>query len=723
MKQILQSFKTGDLTVEDVPAPAIRPGFVVVGNTYSLISSGTEGGTVKLGKMNMLQKARARPEQVKKVLKVVRTDGVLAAYSAVSKTIEMPIPLGYCCAGRVIEVGEGVSDLNPGQAVACGGAGFANHAEVVSVPRNLVVEVPEGVSERHAAFTTLGSIAMQSLRVADVRLGENVVVIGLGLVGILTVQLLKAAGCRVFGIDVSQERLDFADEHVLCSGALRSADNLVEQVTAFSHGHGADSVIITAATPNSDPVSLAGELARLKGRVVVVGRTEMTAPRETFLFKELELRTSFAYGPGTGDPSYEEGGLDYPVGYVRWTENRNMQAFVNLIAAGDLDLESMISHEFPIAEAAQAFDLVTGRNRESSLAILLKYPPSETKPTRRIELGASRPTGGSELGVGVIGAGSHATNFVVPILAKTPGLALRGICSASGVRAQALGRQYRFNLCASDPQELLSDEGTNGVVILTRHDTHAPLTVAALEAGKHVFVEKPMAMSLDELRRIVATAQRTSLTVQVGFNRRFAPLAMRLKRFFTARSQPMAITFRANVGYRPPEHWLHDPAQGGGVILGEAVHFIDFCHWLTGSPPVEVATRAVNGESTGLINADNVHISLSFADGSIATVIYLSNGDPALSREQVEVYAEGGVAVLEDFKRLTLSRSGTKRTIRRLQDRGHKDQMRALCSAWQGSEPELPLASSALSVLATLKAVESMEAHKPLEIDLDEVST
>jgi len=721
MKQILQNFKTGELTVEEVPVPSVRPGLVRVRNRYSLISSGTEGGTVKLGEMNLLRKARARPEQVRKVLNVVRTDGLLMAYQAVMRSLGMPIALGYCCCGQVLDAGAGITDLRPGQLVACGGAGYAHHAEVVCVPRNLVVAVPEAISAPHAAFTTLGSIAIQSVRIADVRLGERVAVIGLGLVGLLVVQILKAAGCRIFGIDLNEARVRFAEDQGFCQGAVRDAGNLREQVHAFSAGHGADAVIVAAATADNDPVRLAGELARTKGRVVVVGRTRMNAPRETYLFKELELCTSMAYGPGTGDPSYEEQGLDYPIGYVRWTENRNMQAFIELIASGAIDLDPLITHEFEIADACQAFGVVTGKTAEPSLGVVLRYPDGGGEPAPRVELPGRGRARRDELRLSVVGAGSFATNFLVPILAKTSGIALRGIASASGVRARALGKQYKFRFCASDAEELVRDDQTDGVAILTRHDSHAPLTLAALEAGKHVFVEKPLAMTVDELRRIVETQRRTGGAVQVGFNRRFAPLALKMQAFFRDRAQPMAITYRSNVGYRPPEHWLHDPIRGGGVILGEAVHFIDFCHWLIGADPLEVRTRSVRGEATGLINADNVHISLSFADGSLATVAYLSNGDPSLSRERIEAYADGGVAVLEDFRALTCVRNRRRRRWRRIQDRGHAGQMAAMVRAWRLGEPEIPFAVSALSMLATLEAVASLESAKTRPIGRDAI--
>ena len=720
MKQLVQSFKTGELRVVDVPMPIVQPGFVLVDNHFSVISTGTEGGTVRLGKMNLLQKARARPEQVGKVLNVVRNDGVLAAYNAVTRTLEMPIPLGYCCAGTVLEVGAGVTDLEPGQAVACGGAGWANHADTVSVPRNLVVPLPDSVDPRHGAFATLGSIALQSVRQARASLGENVVVVGLGLVGLLVAQILRAAGCRVFGIDTRQDRVGFATQHALCDGATRQDANLLQQVRAWSRDQGADSVIVTATTSDNDPVALAGELCRHKGRVVVVGRTEMTAPRDTYLFKELELTTSLAYGPGTGDPSYEEDGQDYPLAYVRWTENRNMQAFVELIASERIKLEPIISHTFEIDQAVEAFDLINGPKASETRAVLLKYSALDKSASghRRAELTQelNTPQQAPNLGVSVIGAGSFAANFLVPIVAKRSELTLRGIVSASGVRARSLADQYRFPYCSSDAAEVFADDQTSGVLVLTRHDSHAPLTVAALEARKHVFVEKPLAMNLTELQDVVASQKRSGRMVQVGFNRRFAPLAVRLKRHFAGRRQPMSVTFRSNVGFRPPEHWLHDPVQGGGVILGEAVHFIDFCHWLIGSPPVSVSTAAFAGEPRGALNEDNVHINLRFADGSIATVVYVSNGDPALGRESVEVFAEGAGALLQDFRRLTLSRKGRRRTYRRLQDRGHAAQIVALSESWSTGEEALPLRESALSMLATLQAVESLERREPLEV-------
>jgi len=712
MKQILQNFKSGELKVEDVPAPVVRPGFVRVRNHYSVISAGTEGSTVKLGQMSLLGKARARPEQVRKVLQAVRTEGILTAYQAVTRSLDMPVALGYCCAGQVVEVGPDVDDLRVGELVACGGGSYANHAELVSVPRNLCVKIPNGLDLRYAAFSTLGSIAMQSVRVADVRLGENVVVIGLGLVGLLAAQLLQAAGCNIFGIDINSTRVQFAIEQGFCQAAVRHAANLKELVSAFSGSHGADAIIITAAAPSNDPVALAGELARYKGRVVVVGRTEMTAPRETYLFKELELCTSLAYGPGTGDPAYEEKGIDYPIGYVRWTENRNMAAFLQLVAQHKVQLQPLITHEFDIADASRAFQMVTGQSDESSIAVLLRYPPSEStriepeqinlQPEKRPS--PERPS--DVVRVGVIGAGSYATNFMVPILAKMNKVELRGIASATGVRAQALGKKYGFAYCVSDVQALFDDPQIDCVFILSRHDSHASLTAVALEAGKHVFVEKPLALTEAELRQVKEIQQRTGLNVMVGFNRRFAPLALNLKSFFANRAQPISITYRANVGYRPPEHWLHDPQQGGGVIIGEACHFIDFCHWLVGAPPTEVSTRKLGRIEQGLIPEDNVHITLDFADGSLATVIYLSNGSKSYSRERVEVHGENGSGMLEDFRLLEsvrgVGRLKRKRTIFR-QDKGFAGEVKHFIGSVRDGQLTSIFEEQCLSTAITIK--------------------
>jgi len=688
MKQILENLRNGDITVDDIPTPTLKPNHVLVRNLYSLISTGTEGGTVKLGKMSLIGKAKARPEQVQKVMKVVRTQGLLTAYHAADRSLDMPIVLGYSSAGKIISVGKDVKDLKIGDSVACAGSGLANHAEIVSVPRNLCAPVADNIDLRYAAFTTVGAIAMQGVRIADVKLGENVVVIGLGLVGILTAQILRAAGCNVFGIDVDKQQLSFVENLGLCKTENSNANNIVERVMAYSNGQGADSIIITATTSDNGPVALAGQIARHKARVVAVGRTEMKVPRETYLFKELEFFTSYAYGPGTGDPSYEENSIDYPIGYVRWTENRNMTAFLDLISQKTIDLSSLVTHEFDVDDAKNAFDVITNDDNEHSIAILLRYPNIEglnEKSIIRLQDAepASSKVNKTKIGVSIIGAGSHATNELIPLLNSMKNIEFRGISSASGVRAQALGKKYKFNFCTSEPESILNDNESDCVYILTRHDTHAELTISALEAGKHVFVEKPLALSESELKSVTDAQKRTGRILLAGFNRRYAPTAIKMRNFFGTRAQPLSLHYCSNVGFRPNNHWLHDPQQGGGVILGEACHFIDFCYWFVNSPIIDLDIVALNARNTGLISEDNVHITLKFSDGSVATVAYLSNGSANYSRERIEVHCDNKSASLTDFKKLTLADGKGVKQFRNWisADFGHRAQTKAFLDA------------------------------------------
>lgn len=719
MKQVLQNFKSGELYVDDIPAPVVREGHVLVRNHYSLISSGTEGGTVKLGRMSLIGKAKARPEQVKKVFRLIRTDGVLTAWQAVSRSLDIPISLGYSSAGVVLEVGEGADGFRPGDRVACGGTG-ACHAEIVCVPRNLCVKVPVDVSLQHASFTTVGAIALQSLRISRCQLGENVVVIGLGLVGLLAVELFKSAGCRVLGIDVSTARVGFAEEKGFCIAFNRNTDGLADRVLELTGGRGADVSVIAAAAPSSDPVVLAGEMARHKGRVVVVGRTVMDAPRETYLFKELELLTSAGYGAGFGDVQYEEHGRDYPFAYVPWTENRNMSAFLDQVADGRVRAQELITHEYGIEDTAAAFDLVTGRTDGHSLAVSLSYPVPEEAGgngkadadiVRRImsspSASRSESTGDGTVRVGVIGAGSFATNFMIPALKKQRHAVLTGIASARGAHASALARKHGFRFCTSDADEILNDPETDCIFVLTRHNLHAPLAVKAMEAGKHVFVEKPLAMTEEELDAVVQASERTGRIVQTGFNRRFAPMGRRLHDFFAGIKQPINVHYRANVGYRPPEHWLHDPIEGGGVLLGEACHFVDFCQFMINSEPVDVTAKCLSGADRGLVDQDNFVVLVSYADGSLATVSYMSCGDTAMSRERVEVFGGGKSGVMEDFSYLCLSSRGKseKRRSRLLPDRGFAEEVEQMFKAIaDGLGPPTPFRDQITSTRITLQA-------------------
>jgi predicted dehydrogenase/threonine dehydrogenase-like Zn-dependent dehydrogenase len=715
MKQVLENFKTGECTVEEVPSPTVRDQFVLVRNNFSLISTGTEGSTINLGKKNLIGKALARPEQAMKVIQVAKTQGLLVAYNAAMRSLEMPIVLGYCTAGEVIAVGQGVQHVKPGDQVACGGAGFANHAEVVCVPKNLCIQVPENVEMRHAAFTTLGSIALQSIRVANVRLGENVVVIGLGLVGLITVQLLRAAGCRVFGIDINSEPVTFIKDKGYGDSALSTASNLKERVNAFCDGEGADAIIITAATDDNGPVTLAGELARRKGRVVAVGRTRMDAPRETYLFKELELCTSMAYGPGTGDPAYELDGQDYPYGYVRWSEGRNMAGVLGLIADGSLQLNDLISHEFHIDDADQAFNLITNRAKERSMGVLLNYPVDKPPSIsgERIKLATIKSVGNNVIRCGVIGAGSFATNEFLPLLIKQKNIELRSIASASGVNAKALGKKYQFMDCTSDSQSIIEDDNIDCVFILTRHDTHAALAASALRSGKHVFVEKPLALTHLELDDVEIAQRESGCQLMVGFNRRYAPLAIQMKNHFGKRAQPASISYCVNVGYRPPEHWLHDPKQGGGVVLGEACHHIDFCSWFIGLDPDELSVRKLECKEGGLLPEDNVHITVQYSDGSLAHIAYLSNGSKAYTAERIEVFCDNQVATIRDYRKLEITRGLSLRTKRLWfrSDKGHAGQISAFFEAIKQNGQPLNMHSYFSSSRAAINAALMCKNH------------
>ncbi len=717
MKQVIENLKTGAISVADVPPPILRPGTVLIRNHYSLISKGTEAGTVRLGKMGLIGKARARPEHARKVIDLALRQGPLTALSVANRALDVPIALGYCSSGIVEAVAPDVAEFAVGDQVACGGAGYANHAEVVCVPKNLCVKLPKDADLRHAVFTTIGAIAVQALRVSKAQLGERVVVIGLGLVGVLLTTLLRAAGCRVFGVDKDPMRLALGMDHGLEAGALVSSDTLQTDVQNFSTGQGADAVFVAAGTDDNGPVALAGQIARIKGRVVVVGRTEMDAPRETYLYKELELLTSMGYGPGTGDDQYELKGHDYPVGYVRWTENRNMDAFAHLAVTGAISVDELISHEFDIDEAPAAFDLITGAGNERCTAVILRYPvPTNGAPTLRPPDGqrvSLRRKLNSSKGpnIGVIGAGSYATNEFLPLLAKEKQVRLRGIASATGLRATALGTKYGFEYSAAEPHEVLDDSDTDCVFILTRHDSHAQLAADALRAGKHVFVEKPLALNRVELEQVRDAWNGSGCQLMVGFNRRFSKHARRLRDFFEPRSAPLSITYRANVGYRARDHWLHDDRQGGGVIIGEACHHIDFCNWLVGAAP-ETVTGISLGGNCGAVLADTAHISLQYKDGSIAAVQYVSNGAKSFADEAVEVHCAGRSAVLTDYKSVRYSNGSflPRAPAFPSLDKGHAGQIRDFLLSLGEREPR----DVDLYFSSSLAAIRASEICRPL---------
>jgi predicted dehydrogenase/threonine dehydrogenase-like Zn-dependent dehydrogenase len=724
MKQVLQHARTGEIAVTDVPAPKALPGCVLVRIAASLVSAGTERASYEFASKNLLRKASARPDLVREVINKVRRDGIVSAVAAVRSRLDQPSAVGYSSAGTIVAVGEGISDLRVGGRVACAGAGYAVHAEFACVPRLLVAKISNdsGVGFEQAAFTTVGAVALHGIRTADVKLGDTVAVIGLGLLGQLTVQLLKAGGCRVLGMDIVPERADLA----LRMGADAisvSGDGLRELCLQHSAGHGADAVLITAETASSDPVNLAGEVARDRGVVVAVGTVGLDIQRGLYYGKELDFRISRSYGPGRYDSAYEQKGRDYPIGYVRWTETRNMEAFLQLLSQGKLDLEPLISHRFPIERAQAAYDLITGKVSHPYLGVLITYP-QQAEESHQLELIEKKTVpvrrGDESTRVGVLGAGVFALSTLLPALKRVRGLELIGVCAASGSHARHAAEKFGFQYCATDETKILADPDVNTVIIATRHHLHASQVLAAIHAGKHVFCEKPLCLSETELAEILrAYAGQTARAVlMVGFNRRFAPMAVRMKEFLKQSNEPLAMHYRVNAGRIAPDHWTNDPEQGGGRVLGEVCHFMDFLTFLADAQPIEVQTRSL--ADLGPVSADNVVISIQFADGSHGTISYLTNGDRACSKERVEAFSGGTVAVLEDFRRLELARHGRKQVIRSFfrQDKGHRAELEAFASAIRtGGEPPIPIQDIVAVTLATLRAVESRASGQPVIVD------
>ncbi|HLW85816.1 MAG TPA: bi-domain-containing oxidoreductase [Candidatus Sulfotelmatobacter sp.] len=733
MKQVLQHARTGEISVADVPAPQLLPGCVLVRVAASVVSAGTERASAEFASKNLIQKARSRPDLVREVIGKIQRDGILSAVQAVRSRLDQPQTPGYSSAGTVIATGEGVADLQPGDRVACAGAGFAVHAELACVPRLLVAKIPGADAGpetpfEEAAFSTLGAVALHGIRTAEAKLGDLVAVVGLGLLGQLSVQLLKAAGCRVLGLDINPARADLT--HVLGADAVAvSAADFRDLCLERSQGVGVDSVLIAAETPSSDPVNLAGAIARDRAIVVAVGTVGIDLERKAYYEKELDFRISRSYGPGRYDAAYEQKGRDYPIGYVRWTETRNMQAFLQLLAERKIRIGPLITHRFPIERAQSAYDLITCKSDDPFLGVVIHYSGiADESPTLRLVDPAKAtkpPTEAAsvrEISVGLLGAGLFAAGTLIPAMKSSGGTNLSGVCTATGAHAQHAARAFGFGYCTTDTARILGDPGINTIVIATRHHLHANQVLAALGEGKNVFCEKPLCLTEDELRSIIRAyreipaAQRPAF--MVGFNRRFAPMIERMKAFLAPISEPLALTYRINAGYLASDHWTNDPEQGGGRIRGEVCHFVDLLMFLAGSPAVEVEARAV--ANAGRYSGDNVLASIRFANGSAGTISYLSSGDRSFSKERLEVFGGGAVAVLEDFRSLELARNGRKQTVRARwrQDKGHRGEWPAFAaSVREGQDSAIPFEEIVCSTLATLRIHESVATGKRLAVD------
>jgi predicted dehydrogenase/NADPH:quinone reductase-like Zn-dependent oxidoreductase len=660
MKQVLQSLKTGDTTVADVPCPAVRPGQVLIRSRCTLVSIGTERMLVEFGKANWLDKARQQPDKVRMVLDKIRTDGLLPTIEAVFNKLDQAIPLGYCNVGTVMEVGAGVSNISVGDRVVSNG----RHAEAVTVPSNLSVKVPDSVSDDEAAFAVIGAIGLQGIRLVEPTLGEAVVVTGLGLIGLVTVQLLRAHGCRVLGIDFDQDKLQLAQSFGADVVDLSTSEDPVAAARVFSRGRGVDAVIITASTKSSEPVHQAALMSRKRGRIVLVGVTGLELARADFYEKELSFQVSCSYGPGRYDPNYEERGVDYPVGFVRWTEQRNFEAVLDMMADGRLNVKPLVSHRFSIGEAEKAYELVG--NAGSSLGILLTYPsPAEQSDAdvRRTTVAVAnssappRSTGGTPATVAFIGSGNYGTAVLIPAF-KAAGARLETVASSGGMSGLHAAKKFGFAKTTTDTDSVFADPAVNAVVITTRHDAHAAAVVKALESGKHVFVEKPLALSSVELAAIDSAHMRSRTTgsapiLMVGFNRRFAPHARRIKELLASTSGPKAFIMTVNAGAIPPEHWIQDPTVGGGRMVGEGCHFIDLLRFLAASPIAGFEATAM-GKTPGVsVVDDKASVTLRFADGSLGTILYLANGHKSFQKERLDVFADGRVLQLNNFRKLS----------------------------------------------------------------------
>jgi predicted dehydrogenase/threonine dehydrogenase-like Zn-dependent dehydrogenase len=690
LKQLLQSLKNGTIEVASVPCPGVQRGQLLINNSRTLISAGTERMLMDFGKANFIDKARQQPDKMRMVLDKIKTDGLMPTIETVLNKLDQPIPLGYCNVGSVTEVGSGVSGFSIGDRVVSNG----KHAEMVSVPMNLCAKIPDGVSDDEAAFTVLGAIALQGIRLAQPTLGEAVVVTGLGLIGLMTVQLLHAHGCRVLGLDFDQKKLGLARQFGAEAVDLSAGQDPVAASAVFSRGRGIDAVIVTAATKSSEPMHQAALMCRKRGRIILVGVTGLELSRDDFFKKELTFQVSASYGPGRYDPNYEEKGQDYPVGYVRWTEQRNFEAVLDMIHDGRVSVKPLISHRFSINEAEKAYSIVSGA--EPSLGILLDYPEREQKTQRTVMYGpqphSSATQGRGRTSVAFVGAGNYATAVLIPAF-KGAGARLRCVASSTGVSGVHAAKKYGFEETTTDTERAFTDRDTNVIVITTRHDSHSRFVVKALEAGKHVFVEKPLALTLDELREIDAVYsrlnnERTSRPLlMVGFNRRFAPHIQKIKTLVAAVKGPKSFVMTVNAGAVPADHWTQDPAIGGGRIVGEACHFIDLLRYLAGAPIKDYSKTHMD-----IVTRDTVSFQLSFEDGSIGTVHYFTNGNKAFPKERLEVFAAGSVLQLDNFRRLRgFGWPGFSRMNLWQQDKGQRACATAFVKAVeQGGAPPIP---------------------------------
>ncbi|MEX2592074.1 MAG: bi-domain-containing oxidoreductase [Anditalea sp.] len=718
MKQVIQNFKTGKLYVDKVPVPSVSEGMVLVENDYSLISAGTERGTVKVAQANLFGKAKQRPDLVAQVIQNVRKEGLSATIKKVKTKLDSLKAMGYSTSGKVLASLDTKGLYKPGDRVACAGVDYASHAEVIAVPQNLVVKVPDNVTSDEAAFTTLGAIALQGIRQAEPKLGEKVCVIGLGLLGQITVQLLKANGCSVLGVDMAEDLIKLAEDSGADKALNRKDSNLIAACETFTNGNGFDSIIITAATSSNDPIILSTEIARKKGKIIVVGAVKMDIPRDPFFYRnELELKISCSYGPGRYDINYEELGNDYPYAYVRWTEQRNMEAFLGLLSQKSINLKPLITHVFDITEAEVAYDIVMGKIKEPHIGILLKYEKNASKQESKTVVNKEAL---KSVNTGFIGAGSFAQSYLVPNV-KAWGASLDGVVTTRGITSKNVLDKFKFNFCSSDVKDVINNPDINTVFIATPHASHAELVIKSLEAKKKVFVEKPLAMNLGQLKAVIEARKKNKTPVMVGFNRRFAPVSVEIKREFINTLDPLVVNIRVNAGFIPKDHWSQLPEIGGGRIIGEICHFIDLMQYFTDAKPIKVFAESITSSNVQTTSNDNISIVIKFSDGSVGNLTYVANGDKSLPKEYIEIFCAGHTGVINDFKNGSFHKEGK---IKKLKSpgKGHKEEVyQFLENIKEGKDSPIDFESICLTTLTTFKILDSLATGLPQKIDIHEV--
>lgn len=719
MLQVIQYQKSGEISIENLPAPQLRRGGILVRNCFSLISAGTERSSVVTAQASLIGKARSRPDLVRQVMENVKREGLMATVEKVQNRLDNFKDLGYSCAGVVVE--SATEEFKAGDRVACGGVGYASHAEIVFVPRNLAVLVPEQVNLGEAAYATVASIAMQGVRQADVRVGERVVVLGLGLIGLLTVQILKACGCFVMGLDVNDRNFELA-RGFGCDACAISDHSSIAKVEGFTQGYGSDAVVITAATSSNEPVEFATHYARKRSKIVVVGAVGMDIPRNPFYEKELDLRISCSYGPGRYDPAYEEQGNDYPIGFVRWTEKRNMQSVLELMAAGKLDVSALTTHTFAIERALEAYDIVSGKTRARHIGILIEYPEA-VEPTagilRRVQLSPPASAAVDRPVLGFIGAGNHTQSYLLPPLQKL-GASLQVVVTSKPVNAMSAAKKFGFRAFSTDSQEALGDSAINLVFVNTRHDSHGRYVLDAMRARKGVFVEKPLTIDREELNSIeslykAASEKGSPPFLMVGYNRRFSQAVACIKEFMSAATEPLVMTYRVNAGFLPLTSWYQGSEQGGRIV-GESCHFIDTMQFLSASLPVSVyATAPV--DSSKRYNDDNVSVEITFADGSIGHILYVANGASSMPKEYLEVFGGGRSATMESFKNVTLYDGRRKRSKSFSGDKGHAAEMKAVLDGIRKGESPIPFLSLLASSRTTFAILDSLRSRTRIDLE------